>query len=85
MRQTLEFINGEWKWCDNPMLEEAMKQPHILQEGEEIEYSDISTEEMIARGAVPVKDIIEQVYRNHGLSLSDLITDSEENADDQKK
>lgn len=67
------------------MLEEAMKHPHILQEGEEIEYSDISTEEMIARGAVPVKDIIEQFCRDHGLPLPDFITDSEEDADDQKK
>lgn len=70
MRQTLEYINGEWKWCDNPMLEEAMKHPHILKEGEEIEYSDISTEEMIARGAVPVKDIIEKVYKDYGLQFN---------------
>lgn len=33
MRQTLEFINGEWMWCDNPMLEEAMKHPHVLRRG----------------------------------------------------
>ena len=70
MRQTLEYINGEWEWCDNPMLEEAMKKPHILKEGEEIEYSNISTEEMLAKGAVPVKDIIEKVYMNYGLQLN---------------
>lgn len=70
MRQTLEFINGEWMWCDNPMLEEAMKHPQVLQEGEEIEYSDISTEEMIAMGAVPVREIIEKVYSDYGLQLN---------------
>ena len=70
MRQTLEFINGEWMWCDNPMLEEAMKHPHVLQEGEEIEYSDISTEEMISMGAVPVREIIEKVYSEYGLQLN---------------
>lgn len=83
MRQTLEFINGEWKWCDNPMLEEAMQHPHILKEGEEIEFSVVTEEEK--RRAVPVKDIIEQFCRDHGLPLPDFITDSEKDANDQKK
>lgn len=71
MIQTLELINGKWEWCDNPMLDEAMKQAHILQEEEEIEYSDISTEEMIRRGAVPVIDIIKQVYSDFGLEFNE--------------
>lgn len=68
MRQTLEYINGEWKWCDNPMLEEAMKHPHILKEGEEIEYSVVTDEQK--KRAVPVKDIIEKVYKDYGLQFN---------------
>lgn len=68
MIQTLEFINGEWMWCDNPMLEEAMKHSHVLQEGEEIEYSIVTDEEK--RRAVPVREIIEKVYSDYGLQLN---------------
>lgn len=32
-------------------------------------YSNVSTEEMIAKGAVPVKEIIEKFNRDHGLSF----------------
>lgn len=69
MIQTLELINGKWKWCDNPMLDEAMKQAHILQEEEEIEYSVVTDEEK--QRAVPVIDIIKQVCLEFGLEFNE--------------
>lgn len=68
MRQTLELINGEWKWCDNPMFEEAMKHPRILKEGEEIQYSVVTDEQK--QRAVPVHEIIEKVYSEFGLQFN---------------
>ena len=70
MRRTLQEVNGKWEWIENPQLDEDMKHPIILEEGDHIPLSQFDINELIAKGAVSVNKQIENFCKEYGLQYN---------------
>ena len=67
MRRTLQINKGKLEWIENPILDEDMKHPIILEEGQKIPLSKFDINELLTKGAVPVNKQIDIFCREHGL------------------
>lgn len=70
MRRTLQKVNNKWEWIENPQLDEEMKHPIILEEGQHVQLSQFDINELIDKGAVLVNKQIEEFCKNYGLQYN---------------